>query len=414
MLQFLTRADLGFRYFFVAVLLTYGVVAVQIAALFPGSEHYLELVGLTYVACVSLFIGYMLKLFDKRFAGLRGRVVISEAALHATISVLFIGFALVAWATAEQIPLFAAFSGADPETLNNLRERFLKAREGWQSSFVYVHAILAGALVPYMIARMFINGSRFKWAMLFFFLFYCLSFLEKAFFLKLALPLLYLSAQRKVNLGMSPKAIVLWIALLMSLVTVFSGAGTSEEVVDDAFFTASYTPQGALEHFVWRSVAIPLITAADAIRVLNEEFNGHYLWGATSSLIAGLFGLEKIEFERMVFSAEWGQNAYGTGSANSVYMTEAFVNFGWVGVILFSLAIGQVFRMFAKSRDEAFRSLWMLFAFGAYTSGFIGLLFSNGFILLFFINLFVKIRPARARRAALAAPTTQSATIGKE
>ncbi len=147
----------------------------------------------------------------------------------------------------------------------------------------------------------------------------------------------------------------------------FAGSGSLEEVSGDPFFSVSYAPQGGLQHLIWRSVAIPLVTAADAIRVLQEQFSGQPLWGATSSFVASLFGMERIEFERLVFAAQWGQNETGTGSSNSVYITEAFINFGWSGVVIFSFLIGLMMRMFAVSRDEAFRALWPLFAFGVYT-----------------------------------------------
>jgi hypothetical protein len=156
------------------------------------------------------------------------------------------------------------------------------------------------------------------------------------------------------------------------------------------------------------------VTAADAIRVLQEQFSGQPLWGATSSFVASLFGMERIEFERLVFAAQWGQNATGTGSSNSVYITEAFINFGWSGVVIFSFLIGLMMRMFAVSRDEAFRALWPLFAFGVYTSGLIGLLLSNGFVLLFAIALFTRIRVRTPRRRWVTDPSSSSTLLSSQ
>ena len=72
--------------------------------------------------------------------------------------------------------------------------------------------------------------------------------------------------------------------------------------------------------------------------------------------MSSAFGLHRVEFERLVFAYEWGQNAAGTGSTNSVYVIEAFVNFGWAGVAIFSAVVGLMFRVFAQSEDEAFRA----------------------------------------------------------
>jgi hypothetical protein len=176
------------------------------------------------------------------------------------------------------------------------------------------------------------------------------------------------------------------------LVTYFSGVGTISTEREADFFSANYLPQSPLEYLVWRSVAIPIVTAADAIQLFYLQFDGEPLWGATSSLLSGIFGRERVEFERLVFAAQWGQNETGSGSANSVYITESFVNFGWAGVVAFSGLVGMILRMFTKSHDEAFRSLWFMFCFGVYTSGLIGQLFSNGFIIVFLLTATIQLK----------------------
>jgi hypothetical protein len=135
-----------------------------------------------------------------------------------------------------------------------------------------------------------------------------------------------------------------------------------------------------------------MLTAADAVRVFYTEFGGGYLHGATSSVLATLAGVPRVEFERLVFAAQWGQNELGTGSANSAFVIEAFINFGYLGVALFGWFIGLVFRSFRVSNDRAYQAMWMLFGFGVYNSGLIGMLLSNGFILLFLVGIFFNIR----------------------
>jgi hypothetical protein len=206
------------------------------------------------------------------------------------------------------------------------------------------------------------------------------------------LPLFYLVAQGRIRLIVKPSTLLLAMAGILVAVTFFSGVGTISSAGETDFFSAKYIPQSPLEYLLWRSVAIPLVTAADAIQLFYMDFDGEVFRGATSSLLCVLFGIERIEFERLVFAAQWGQNATGSGSSNSVYITEALVNFGLCGVIGFSCLVGMILRMFAKSRDEAFRSLWLIFCFGLYTSGLIGQLFSNGFILLFFQSGFCKFK----------------------
>lgn len=387
----------GALFFSIAIVGTYSVLPLFISYSIPNSKYFVELARISLLAGLSVFVGSKFSLADGLFVGRGPKVVVDTNVFLVVVWIAFVSFALLALATAERIPLVAALTGADPDTVAILRERFLKAREGWQSSFVYVNAVLAGALIPYSISLMFARGLRHRWLAFILFVLYCVSFLEKAFFLKAALPLFYLVAQRRIRTLLRPGQLIAAMLALLLAVTVFSGAGTEDVDGSDVFFSTGYVPQGALAHLVWRSVAIPLLTAADAIRVFDQDFSGKIFWGATSGMLAALTGQDRIEFERLVFSAEWGQNETATGSSNSVYVTEALVNFGLLGVVIFSAAIGLIFRMFAKSRDEAFRSLWLLFFMGAYTSGLVGLLFSNGFALLFALNLFVRFRTSRRR-----------------
>lgn len=395
LLQRITAAESGDYYLILAVLLTYAVIPAVLYVGLDVDSSYAELAAVSVVTALGVWIGARSRVFERiRVA----KWQLPASLFHRVIWGIFVLFVCTAWLTAEKIPLIASLQGADPDTIAVLRERFLKSREGWQASFVYVNAVLAGALIPYSIALMFLQRTSGRWHAFAFFLIFTISFVEKAFFFKAALPLIYLVVQRKIRFPLSPKALIGSALAMLGLVTVLSGAGTAPEDGGDAFFTSSYVPQGPLGHLVWRSVAIPLVTAADAVRVLNEDFGGRILWGSTSSLIAAVTGQERIEFERLVFAAQWGQNETGTGSSNSVFLTEAYVNFGWLGALGFGIVAGLLLQLFRRSQDAAFQALWMLFAMGAYTSGLIGLLLSNGFILLFFIGLFIHFRPANTHR----------------
>ncbi len=406
----LTKASRAPIYTACALLAAYTCVPLGVAAVLDTDGYYVELAEISALAAIGVWLGSHIRMFDPLFRGDMPRIKVPAATLNGVLWIVFVLFVLVAWTTAERIPLLAAIGGADPDVIAVLREQFLKGREGWQASFVYINAILSGALIPYSIAMMFLHRMRLRWLAFAFFLVFCVSFVEKAFFLKATLPLFYLVAQRRIRVPLSPSVLVLGMLSLLMVVTVFSGAGAGESAADEAFFSTGYAPQGPVAHIVWRSVAIPVITAADAVRVLHENFNGQLLWGRTSSLIAGLTGMDHVEFERQVFAAEWGQSETGTGSSNSVYITEAYVNFGLPGIVIFSLIVGLLMRFFATSRDEAFRSLWPLFAMGIFTSGLIGLLFSNGFLMLFALGLFVRFTNLSHPREATFADTATPAT----
>lgn len=391
-LSAITSARFGPVTLCILLLISYVILPLGIFFTSTPDPTYTKLSFITLVAIFAILLGALTPVFDPWFTGRMPRVSISIFTFNLFLWCFFIIFVVVTLTTSTKIPLIAALSGSDAESVALLREQFLKAREGWQSSFVYINALLTGALIPYSLALMFLHGLRGRWIATCFFIFFCISFMEKAFFFRAAIPLVYLIIQGKAHTNISPKTILFSMSLLLILITFFSGSGGWNEISHDHFFSVFYLPQDIFQHLVWRSIAIPLITAVDAIRVFQEQFSSQYLGGTTSSFVAAILDKERIDFERIVFASQWGQNETGTGSANSVYITEAYINFGLPGVFFFSFIVGQVMRFFSISRDEAFRSLWLLFAFGIYTSGLLGVLLSNGFIILFFVVIFLKLK----------------------
>lgn len=360
---------------------------------FGLEPSFLKLGMLSLISSAGILVGAAIPLGSTKLLRLR----IDTTTFVALIWVPFIAFALLALLTAEKIPLIASLTGEDPATISYLRERFLKAREGWQSSFVYINAIFTGAFIPYTLGLMFLKRIEMRWWCFGFFIAYSLSFVEKTFFFKAMIPLIYLVAQEKVKAPFRARTVIAATLGLLLAITVLSGAGSVDEnTTDGDFISLSYAPKGALEHIAWRSIVIPVLTAADTIRVHDEMFNGRPLLGSTSSLLAGIFGMERVPLERLVFFEQWGQNETETGSSNSVFVAEGFVNFGLFGLVILSLSIGVIFNAIATSRDEALRALWPLLAFALMTSGFIGVMASNGFLLFFLFLMFFQTHNEKA------------------
>lgn len=375
-----------------ALSITYAVLPFFLYLIDYRDSSYLVLPALTLLAVVSLSLGASIPYFDAIFDGRSPKLVIGPTIFNFLLWVFFVSFVFFVLLTAPKIPLIAAMQGADIESVTVLREQFFKAREGWQSSLVYINGVISGSIIPFSLALLFLYGSRLRWVALIFFLIFSLSFVEKAFFFKAALPLLYLIAQGHAKTRLSSSGLLIGSIILLFLITFFSGSGSLERAFSDPFFSVNYIPEGAFDHLIWRSIAIPMLTALDAIQLFNDQFYGQYFGGATSSFVSTIIGVDRIEFERLVFAFQWGQNETETGSANSVYITEAYTNFGLFGVFFISLFIGLCMRFFSISHDEAFRSLWPVFAFGIYTSGFLGMLFSNGFLFLFILAAFVRVK----------------------
>jgi len=368
----------------------YGLLPLAVSTLLLENEYFLQLAAVTALGAAGILTGSRLPLLD----GVHRlpQVKVELGWFQLVIWGAFLAFVAVACVTADRIPFVAALQGVDAETLAVLRERFLKAREGWQASLPYVNSLLAGALVPYSLMLMMTWRHRLRWVLFAAFLVYCLSFVEKAFFLKAAIPLAYMVIQSRVRSSIRPLFVLGGALSLLLLVTVVSGvAERSESSGDEAFFSTAFTAQGPIAFLVWRALAVPVVTAGDALRVFAQEYDGQPLLGASSGLLAGALGRERVDVERVVFAAQFGQTETETGSANSVYLTEAYLNFGYPGVVAFSVLVGLLLRLLARSRDEALRSLWMLFCFGIFVAPLTGTLFSNGFLLVMAVSIFTQI-----------------------
>jgi hypothetical protein len=419
---FLTDARKSGYFFAAAVLLVYGIAPLAIHIFVQPNESMLWLGALSCLAAAMIVAGFNLPIFDRMIAPHQWRIPINERAFHAAIWAIFIAFCGVAFATADAIPIISALAGGfSQEELDIQRGAFLKTRQGWEAGLGYVSAVFVGVLLPYSLSRLFwTRKSVAGFLGLAVCAAYTLSYLEKALISHPVAPLLYLSGRRLIwnYFGFA--------ALIMGTLAIFYGntllvrdaqdkkvvqriikertekshhnwgaESTAGNVVPYDFFSADFRPASTKEYLVWRTVAVPIFTAADAVKVFHTKFEGRHLHGATSSLIAAISGMKRVNYDAEVYAIEWGPTEIGR--ANSVYITDGYVNFGWAGVVMFSTLVGLGFRVFAISNDEALRSMWPLFAFKVMIGSFIGTLLSGGFVLLFIVALFVKLETSDKR-----------------
>jgi len=257
-----------------------------------------------------------------------------------------------------------------------------------EAALSYLGTFFVSALLPYSLVMLFIERSRFRYLLLMLFLGFSMSFLVKSLFIYVLFPLFYLAARQKRSNLFLQLSIVIGSFGLLYLMAVLVLGELDDAVVQSSgdFFEAGYASRGMIDFLIWRSIAVPMFTASDTLLVFNEQLNGQPLWGATSSFLAWIFSLERVNLERLVFAQQWGWN--DLANANSVFFTEAFANFGWGGVVLFSLFVGQSLRWFRKSHDEAFKALWIIYCFALFSGGLIATLLSLGYILIFTLSLF--------------------------
>jgi len=406
----------GFYLFVVAVGTTYGIMPAVLYFFAGATDYFLKLSVLTLVAVMALFVGYKLPILDGQFAPGAPRLIVPSGLFNFCVWTFFFVFAFYTFYTAPSIPLVSAIQGAGADELSQQRGDFFKGRSGFESMLLYLSTIFTTVLIPYSLVTMFLKKSFLRFFFLIVSFFFCISFLQKSLFLNIFLPVMVCFA---LSGRLSFKALTFCfasaVAILVAAVFLSLGGGGAGEFNASGaplaqYFSSTYLPSGAGDYFIWRAFAVPLFTATDTLLVQAEIFKNEYLLGATSLLISLLTGSERINIERYVFQHQFG-SWNEIANANAVFITDAYVNFGWVGVIAFSLLIGQVFRWFRLSQDVALKSLWPIFAFTLYSASLIGMLISNGFLYMLFHALLVRISLRTDKQTEAAGACAPSGTL---
>lgn len=378
-----------------ALLLVYVVAPVLSYIFLAEDANLLRLASITTVGLASMWIGRLLPLFDGRLRPESRRVTVSWTVFVRATFLTFLVFMFVTFATAPSIPLLSALRGVATDALSEERGAFLKGRQGAQLALLYLSTFLLNTVVPYGVVLAYLARSRLRYVFAAMVLGFSVSFLQKTLFLNLILPLLALLAiqgelrGRRVMFGIGGSVLVVLVSTYLSIQV--DPAAMAYSFAPTEFLSAQYSPDSPLLYLVWRSISVPIFTATDTLVVHSATFGGEPLWGATSTLLSALFGMDRVNIERYVFEYQFG-GWNDTANANCVFLVDAYVNFSWPGVIVAGLLVGQVFRWFIRSRDTVFRSLWPLLAFVLFSASLIAMLLSNGWLFMLCFALFVRVR----------------------
>ena len=149
---------------------------------------------------------------------------------------------------------------------------------------------------------------------------------------------------------------------------------------------------GRVAFVINRALWIPYVTAYDWLGYFEQHLKAQFLHGATSSLVSRIFGVEPFLMEREVFKYQFGTGGPQTAAANAIFLVDAFVNFGWVGVAFYSFLLAAVIYLVTVVGNPAMQACSYYFLIQISMGGLPGVFFSNGMLLLIFISLFIKPR----------------------
>jgi hypothetical protein len=250
----------------------------------------------------------------------------------------------------------------------------------------YIFSVLISSVIPFCVVLLFEIKSKLRFPAAIFVGFVCISFLVKAMFLNLVLPLLaYAVMKRKVSNKSFFTAISLTIVGIILMVNLAgynkdeSSAPNKLDIV--AFMSVAAEAPSATYFFVWRAIAIPILAARDTLQVHDEQFGNQPLFGATSGTLARLIGAENINMERIVFAQQYG-GWNDIGNTNTTFSVDAYINFGYVGVFVYGMFAAFIISYLTSTPSVAMSAMALLFVFFLFGASLIGIILSNGFFVL--------------------------------
>lgn len=297
-------------------------------------------------------------------------------------------------------------SGGAP---NVLRADFYKNKEGVLNFFVYLRSVLMKGFVPFFAIYSYVYFRRVYFY--FFAIIYVLLSLvtfEKGvliwFFLPLLVYFIYIKQYKK----------LFGVVFLSILSVVFlselqhkdnkgstEGLGFREDgwkyssLHDNNKYQFYFTDVDSIQvlpFLIDRMFWIPYVTVYDTLLYWQKNYD-EYLFFSTNRHLSKMFDYEFANIEREVFVFQYGGNENTTGNANSAYFSEAYLMFGFTGVVFFSLFFGVMSGVVLGSKNIVFKSVYPLYVFSVISSAsLISMLFSGGLLVFLIIFIFYSRR----------------------
>lgn len=295
----------------------------------------------------------------------------------AFVSLVYLIVTAYAIVTAEAVPLIVALSGGSEMDIAHARASFLSSRDGFESIIRYVSFIASRAIIPMVVLYLFFWRSSLRFYFLIAVMFIYSLTLEKVVPVFAMLPLLmfYFFYRRY----FACFSVVCSVVLLVIFLSWVSYGGLHEEHVlkdsgGQSVGSSLQFPEGVLikgpadnsERLYLKCVVplmlstkknfdcfestytlhlvlvdrifwVPYITAYDWLVFQDVGLEGRLTMGRSVSFVHRLFGEPKMQLEKIIYAYQRGASPGGAGTANTLFLVDAKLAFGWLGVALYSL-----------------------------------------------------------------------------
>lgn len=366
------------------------------------------------LGCLTYLFAYRLWLGRLRFQTLlrwQGSLRLNSDHWIAVVAIGYLALMIYTLGTVPKIALLEALRGGDVNDIAAAREMLFKSREGWERVLVYLNAFLTSALIPYAIVVAFLERKRYRHWLLWLFVLSLLPSMEKALVIKAFFPLIIVAMNRHLSPRLGWFFLVAMVGIILSMTALakvghigtlatlqaeeqkmLSDGGNQGlaqgELLGNRFEQIdSSNPVGyVLNRVLW----IPYLTAYDWIFYFQAKMDSQHLYGRTSTLVSSLTGQPRFNMEHAVSVFEYGETK--TGTSNTMFLVDAYVNFSWVGVILSALLVAAFTRIIVLLDNPAAKACFYYFIYQLAVGSMLGVMLSNG-MLVFMVMVILTSSP---------------------
>lgn len=411
------------------------MLVIYLPAAIYGIYFFKDIYSVTFVGLLAIFVMIYYWLYPRLPTGIFGcraqrffwRIgdqlnwtVMAGLAIAGYVSTI-----VIASLTVDFTPLGAALHGGSNIDIADARASFLANRTGVESLLRYSAVILGRAVMPFLVVYAYWTKNRYRHLMLIGLLLCYFVFLEKALPIFLFLPLVLLNLNKKL---FSLAAINLLLLCTTIVMLGFLASGglhdanknlivqKKEHVTDESSPTVvtknvmKLDREGHLHHFypvykafrnlnqdgikykviilLNRALWIPYVTAYDWLIFQDVELKGELTYGRSIGILSWLIGEPKLQIERMVYKY---QGLGGDGAANTVFLVDAKIAFGWLGVLLYCILLTLIAKVILSSNNEPAKIASVTSFFTVCLSPLTASILSGG--LFFYILICLLMRP---------------------
>jgi hypothetical protein len=326
------------------------------------------------------------------------RGIIREVDLRLIYIFLFIYIATTLYTFTNTPP--ALFSFGDASLVAELRAASTKGKLGIDSIINALQFASSYVCLPSLVLTAFWNNWKMRYSILLASILSLMLSLQKAraFIVFLPLLIMYSSRGKLWRTIAILSAFILLITLSINLVGLDSNFFYHRVYKTSLLFRATtgdrmlFQYSSPINFMINRIVWIPTITALDWLRYHAEVLNGDLLFGSSIPILYMLFGhSSRFRLENEIFKFQFNASSESLGSANSHYLLDAYLNFGAIGVVVYSFIFGMLLGLTFEKISKPTSFCIYNYSYNAVIANLHSLLIGGGWLIFVFLSFKKKI-----------------------